>query len=112
MNPNITVINDQVDVIRATQVVLNVGLRPTRIVLRDLGNKFVTHREYMHVRVETQTIGSRVVPGAEHTYDCIICAHEAYEHGHYFEYKPGDGTSKANAYNEATDDFEERARKV
>lgn len=99
MNPNILEVKDQEDIICGSKIVLNAGLRPMRIVLRDLGTQYVTHREYLHIDTDTRSHDN-------FTYDYVVCTHDGYDHGHYFSYR---NETKSEAYSKALEDFNTRA---
>ncbi len=102
MNPNIIKVKDEADVVCGSKIVLSPGLRPCRIVLRDLGTQFVTHREYMHIAVVTRSED-------DFTYDHVECTHTDYDQGHYFSYR---NETKQEQYSKALADFAERAEKL
>lgn len=102
MNPNILEVKEEEDHVFGSKIVLSTGLRPTRVVLRDLGDQFVTHREYMHVSTVTRS-------DKNFMYDYVVCTHEAYDHGHYFRYNK---ETREEAYSKAVADFAERVEKL
>ena len=108
MNHNITEFKNDPSVIRHTNLVVGPGALPRRVVLRDLGNKFVTHVEYMRIDIET-----RIDPESGMTYDYVVCSHHAFDAGHYFEYmtetNPWPAVSRDDALIAANKDFEGRA---
>ena len=100
-NPNIIEIKNDESIRRATAVKLDEGLRPRRVVLRELPGKFVTHWELMRVDIETRKEG-------DYTYDYVVCSHEGYDQGHYFEWH---NVSKDEAWKQAVADFVERSQR-
>jgi hypothetical protein len=102
MNPNIIEIIDDPSVRMSTSLKLSEGLRPLRVVLRELPEKFVTHIELMTIAVET-----RVEEG--HTYDYVVCRHDGFDQGHYFEFGELVGRSREEAIQQAHEDFNKRA---
>jgi hypothetical protein len=104
MNPNIIQIVDHPSIIRSTSIKLAEGLRPRRIVLRKLPGKFVTHSEHLTIRVvETSASPDR-------KYDCVVCEHEDFDQGNYFEFH--NEASEKIALTKAEHDFETRAARL
>jgi hypothetical protein len=64
------------DIVRASRTVVEEGLLPHRIVLRDLGGEFVVHAETLDVGVRENT---------------VYFTHYSYEHGDYFPYNKDEG---------------------
>lgn len=97
MNTNVTHIQDDESIIQKTSLHLNEGLLPRRIVLRDLGEKFVTH-------METMTITC--------TGHHLHCQHHAFGDGNYFDYGRMGAPTKEEAREAAEKDFDDRAARL
>ncbi len=89
---------NQPDIVHASRTVVGDGMLPNRIVLRDLGEKFVTHRESLEVRVDHTADG-----------DTVVFTHRSYETGHYFEVH---GCTREQALDRAHKDFTERCERL
>ena len=102
-NPNIIVFINDPSILRSTSLKLDEGLRPRRVVLRRLEGKYVTHDEYMHISVETKENedGSKL--------DNVVCRHECFDHGHYYDFGGHSGVSEDAAKEQAIADFQKRA---
>jgi hypothetical protein len=97
MSQNIRFTNEP-SIINWSRTVTGEGTRPNRIVLRDDGHQFITHREILLV-------------GASSNGDTVTFTHDSFENGHYFRYggkEPGAPT-REQALAEATQDFKERS---
>jgi len=119
-NPNIIEFVDHPTVVLNSGLVLSPGLRPTRVVLRHLEDegKFVTHLEFMRIDVETRIFYKNTLPeGSRPVYDVVVCRHEFFENGRYFEYdlpgrRPIHNRTREEAYEVARKDFEDRRKRV
>ena len=80
-NPNIIEFKNDPSVELGSSVKLDPGMRPRRVVIRSLPGKFVTHMELMRVDVETRTNEEG------RTYDVVVCSHESFDQGHYFDHR-------------------------
>jgi hypothetical protein len=91
-------VEDNETIIHETQIHVGCGTLPHRIVLRDLGDKFVTH-------VETLTV---TMPNESE----VVFKHRSFENGHYFEHGQfAAGTSREQRLEQALKDFHERGSK-
>jgi hypothetical protein len=73
MSQSIRFNNDESDsVIQYTRTHVADGVRPNRIVLRDLGDKFVVHNEMLKVTIEGD--------------NRVVFSHDSFENGDYFDY--------------------------
>ncbi len=103
-NPNIIEIKQGEDVLFAdTSIRLSEGLRPRRIVLRELPGKYVTHMEFLRIDVEVRTKEGK-------SYDYVVFSHDGYDQGHYYDHGLHTGVSKEDALRSARADFEIRRR--
>lgn len=84
-------------VLHSSKVVLIEGMRPHRMVLRELRDekKFVTHLEMLDISIERET---------------LVACHDSYAEGHYFDWDEPDShlPTREEAYNLAYKDFERR----
>ena len=103
-NPNVISVFDEPSIIRSTALRLSEGLRPRRVVLRHLWAemKYVVHDEYLKIRVETRQSWRGPL-------DYVICTHDGFDHGSYFEYGPGWGRTREAALALASSAFDSRA---
>lgn len=105
---NITRFVNQPDIQRASSLVLSEGLMPRRVVLRDLGDQFVTHDELMVVTATEREDGNIE----------LTCSHLGFNQGNYFRFKTAAHTGFSNfpdrdtAWEEAVQDYNERCAKV
>jgi hypothetical protein len=96
------------EIMRHSNVVLSEGLLPYRVVLCDLGDKFVTWNERMTVTATERPDG--VIE--------LTCRHFAYDNGNYFEFRKMDKQGFSNwperpvALENAVQDFKERCARV
>lgn len=105
---NITKFIDDPTVRRSSNLILSEGLMPRRVVLRDVGDQFVTHDELM------------VITAAEREDGLIelTCSHLGFNQGNYFRFTPeghsgfSNFPNKATAWEEAVQDFNMRCAKV
>lgn len=98
-------INTKPDVVAASHVVLKGGCFPYRIVLRDLGEKFVTHRETLEGDSDT----------SDDTGTGVRLKHRSFEQGSYFEFNHGTVTwlgTREEAFEKAKKNFNERVEKL
>jgi len=106
MKPNIIEIRDDSSIIAAGPVKLSEGLRPTRVVLRSLPGQFVTHVEFMNIHVEERPALDAAYD-AEKAYAYVVCTHEGFDNGHYFDYGIN-GVKQKDALEAARKDYNER----
>jgi hypothetical protein len=98
-------------IIARSRVVLSPGRRPHGYVLRDLGDKFVTHQEMYF-------IGMQKVIEEGREYQGIILSHACFEQGNYFEFRPEghDGfhnrPTREVALDEALQDWQRRCARL
>lgn len=104
MRSNVVSIKNEDTVIQGSRIVFSEGQRPMRIVLRDLGDQFVTHVEFMHIKTE-----QHVPASLGEVKDEIVCTHESFDLGHYFDY---DEKSRQTQLKRAEHDFRERCQKL
>ena len=95
MSQNIRIENDP-SIVNLSRTVVGDGMRPNRIVLRDDGHQFITHREIFRVAV----VG-----------DTVTFTHDSFENGNYFRYGKGGGT-REEAKADATKDFQNRSKGI
>lgn len=107
MKTNVIKFENEPTVVRHSNVVLSEGLLPYRIVLCDLGDKFVTWMERMTITASERADG------------CIelTCRHFAFDNGCYFEFRsPGRQFSnwppKEQAFENAVQDFNQRCARA
>jgi len=68
-------IEDEKTIIESGRISVGNGTLPNRVVLRDLGDKFVVHHEVLNVFVEHTPVG-----------DTVVFSHDNFYCGTYFEY--------------------------
>jgi hypothetical protein len=88
-------IESTADTLQGGRIIAGNGMLPCRIVLRDLGEKFVTHIEVLTVRVEG---------------DVVFFSHRDFENGHYFDHGEWTGKTREQAHAAALADFDKRLR--
>lgn len=93
MSQAIRIVNDK-DILNHGRTIIGDGMLPNRIVLRDLGNKFVTH-------VETLTV-------SVHAGNEVHLTHSSYECGNYFEHGEMAKRTRTQALDAALADFNRR----
>jgi len=98
---NIFRVDNDMTIIRAGNVVLSEGLRPRRIVLRDLGSKYVTHCELLDISIEQD---------GEH--QALVARSDGFDQGHYFDYGHNSLVSKDEAREAAIKDFQDRVSRL
>lgn len=108
-------IHNDDSILRSTSVRYDTGGRPHRIVLRDIsGKEFVTHREYMDLKV-TEELVTRSTPGGvfsvQNQRTVGVWVHDSYDDGVYFGYGEHRQT-RADALEDAHEDFEKRASRL
>lgn len=107
MKTNVIKMVDEKGTLRASNVVLSEGLLPYRVVLVDLGDKFVTWVERMTITASEREDG--IIE--------LTCRHFAYDNGNYFEFRgPGKQFSnwppRPEALENAIQDFNMRCARV
>ena len=106
---NVIKLENEPSILRHSNVVLSEGLQPLRIVLCDLGNKFVTWNELLVIRAAT-----REGVYSESEIIELTCSHLGFDQGNYFEFRPDGHTgfhnrpTKEVALAEAVEDFNMR----
>ncbi len=107
MKTNVIKMENEEGILRASNVVLSEGLLPYRVVLVDLGGKFVTWIERMTITASERKDGTIE----------LTCRHFAYDNGNYFEFR-GEGKQFSNwppppeALENAIQDFNMRCARV
>ncbi len=110
-NANVIKFESHPSVISGTRVVLSEGMKPCRVVLRDDGRQFIVHNELLQIVVETRTAQPPTWEPAAATYDYVLCIHEAFDQGDYFQYGSTFLPSKEEALKRAMEVYVGRARR-
>lgn len=104
MKTNVSRIVNEPTVIAGSKIVITEGLRPRRVVLREMPLKFVVHTEYLDASVEMNH-GKRESA-------TLVFTHADFDQGNYFDFNEVNGTTRELAHELATDCFNKRAEKV
>ena len=107
MNPtNVCKVINEHGVIRGSSIKVAEGLRPKRIVLRNLEHRqeFVVHTEYLDISIGKQEIDGK-------TYPVALFTSGDFDQGDYFSYNEYSGRTKEEAHKEATACYERRAER-
>lgn len=107
VSSNIVEFIDHPTIVYASALKLASGLRPYRVVLREEQSEFIVHDEYMRIRIEQDK-----KDGRQFTYNVLVCEHDGFGNGKYFNYdEPGKsfhGQTRNDALKLATECFESR----
>ena len=106
MKTNVTHVRNEPSIVLASKIVINEGLRPKRIVLREEPNKYVVTLEYMDASVEELAANERGNSSVTHA---LVFEHSCFDQGSYFNFTAISGITREDALASAKARYYERS---